>query len=222
MTVHHVEEKSRRKCVNKRMCNSRSPLMDPAYITGETPMLPPKKPTRVSAIQQKSKPQCGPLQTPARGPQQRSAVRSPATVKPTPTTPRPTQWPKPIQAKMTRVGGTAPPSVGVGGKAVQLSRKSARAAAAALIGEEGTITVNNKKYRGYLFINARPVHFDFSIFQRPWPIDLDLNKGDSHEFESDKGKKRTLVPWKEEGLNPQFVFINRNPGQFLRLVVTVQ
>lgn len=175
-------------------------------------MFSQKKPTKVSTIQR------GPVQAQARGIQQRSPVPSPPNARPTATTPKPPQWPKPIQAKMTRVGGVTPKAAGVSGRAVQLSRKAVREAVP--IGEEGKITVKGKQYKGWLFVNARPVYFDFT--SKPWPIDLDFKGTKYFDYESDKGKKRTLVRWENEGINAEHVFINRNPGIFLRLIVTLE
>jgi hypothetical protein len=182
-------------------------------------MLSQKKPTKPITPQRKPEPQRGPLQAQAKGLQPRLPVLPPK-AKPAPAALRPPQWPKPIQAKMARVAGITPKAVGVGARAVQFSRKAVREAVP--IGVEGTITVKKKKYKGFLFVNANPVHFDFSHSDMPWPITLDFKGEKYFEFESNGGKKKTLVRWEDEGINAQYVFLNRNANLFFRLIVTVE
>jgi len=103
-----------------------------------------------------------------------------------------------------------------GGGAVQLARR--KRVFVVPIGEEGKITVKSKKYKGFLFINNKPPYFEFSHADTPWPITRDFKDCESLEYESNAGKKRTLIPYPDGGINAEFVFLNRNGSNFFRLV----
>jgi len=116
----------------------------------------------------------------------------------------------------SQIGGASSRKSVKGAGALQLARK--KQVPVFWIGEEGRITVKGKKYRGYLFMNNKPTHFDFSHDDKPWPITLDFKGCESLEYESDAGKKRTLIPYPDEGINAKYTFLNRNRGDFFRLV----
>ncbi|HEY0544273.1 MAG TPA: hypothetical protein VGC91_02665 [Pyrinomonadaceae bacterium] len=151
---------------------------------------------------------------------------------------RPQPTPKVLQLKMAGIRQadqrpSSQPPVGFRGTArnappkaasqtggiVQLARRRRQVIP---IGEEGKVTVKNETYKGFLFINENPVYFDFSHSDTPWPITRDFRNCTSLEYESEAGKKRTLIPWPDGGINATYQFLNRNGSNFFRLIVTLE